>query len=134
MNIAHRLYVVISFLRLSQNKTIQVQILYSQLLYQNVDSYHKISFRLKRWQHSSDYKAVIIVTNLVTFRNDPVADNDNDIVINNAHIHVVNQSCQCKYNTISCRFINLNCKNILYFLLHFCVYCLRFYRFILLFC
>jgi len=52
---------------------------------------------------------------LVTFRNDPVANNDTDIVISNAHTRVVNQSCQYKYSTISCRFINLNCAKYITF-------------------
>ena len=77
-----------------------------------IESFH---LDFKRWQYSADNKAVIIVTNLVTSGNDPVADNDADIIIINAHTRVVNQSSQNKYSTISCRFINLNCAKYILF-------------------
>lgn len=92
--------------------------MFPQLIYQNVDllSPHVSSFHLdcKRLQHSCDYKAVIIVTNLITLRNDPVADNCTNIVFSKVHTCVVNQSCQYENSNISCRFINLSLRKICY--------------------
>jgi hypothetical protein len=115
MNSTHILFVAVCFVRLSQyNKSCINSVSATDISNDDLLSAHFSSFHLdcKRLQHSCDCKAVILVTNLITLRNDPVADNCTNIVFSKVHTCVVNQFCQYENNKISCRFINLSLRKI----------------------